>query len=148
MRLDKLAEVVLELEPHDPDWPLSAFPAELGEWERGVVAPDKAARDAAISLRDRPAPELDAVLWLNTAGHALKLADLRGKFVLLDFWFTGCGPCHGDFPSVKLVHELYKDKGVGSSASITTPATPRPSPVTLRKSDCLFQLPSTSPTAV
>ncbi len=112
VRLDKPEEVVLKLEPHDPDWPLAAFPDELTEWERGVVAPEEAAKQAAISLRDRPAPDLDAVLWLNTADQALKLADLRGKYVLLDFWFTGCGPCHGDFPSVKLVHELYKDKGV------------------------------------
>jgi thiol-disulfide isomerase/thioredoxin len=112
VRLDKPEAVVLKLEPHDPDWPLSAFLTGLMDGERGVVSPDEAARYAAISLRDRPAPELEAALWLNTGGQPLRLADLRGKFVLLDFWFTGCGPCHGDFPSVKLVHELYKDKGV------------------------------------
>jgi len=47
---------------------------------------------------------------LNTGGNPLKLADLRGKYVLLDFWFAGCLPCRQDFPSVKLLHELYKGK--------------------------------------
>ena len=112
VRLDKPETVVLKLEPHDPDWLLSAFSAEMTEWERGTASPEKAAKYAAISLRGRPAPELDAALWLNTEGQTLRLADLRGKFVLLDFWFIGCGPCHYDFPSVKLVHELYKDQGV------------------------------------
>jgi thiol-disulfide isomerase/thioredoxin len=112
VRLDKPEAVVLKLEPHDPDWLLSAFRTGSRDGERGGVSPNEAGRFAAISLRDRPAPELEAALWLNTGGQPLRLADLRGKFVLLDFWFTGCGPCHADFPSVKLVHELYKDKGV------------------------------------
>ena len=63
-------------------------------------------------MRGQAPPEIDSALWLNTDERTLKLADLRGKYVLLDFWFIGCGPCHADFPSVKLVHELYKDKGV------------------------------------
>ncbi len=112
VRLDQPREIVLKLEPHEPEWPLSAFQAELGDWERGVVPPAEASRDAAISLRGRTPPEIDSALWLNTKDRTLKLADLRGKYVLLDFWFIGCGPCHADFPSVKLVHELYKDKGV------------------------------------
>lgn len=32
--------------------------------------------------------------------------------LLLDFWFTGCGPCHYDFPSVKLIHERFEKLGV------------------------------------
>jgi len=41
-----------------------------------------------------------------------ELAELRGKYVLLQFWFAGCLPCQLDFPSVKLAHELYKEKGL------------------------------------
>ncbi|QEH36032.1 Thiol-disulfide oxidoreductase ResA [Aquisphaera giovannonii] len=111
-RLDRPGPLVLTLEPHEPGWPLSAFPSELSEWERGVVDPARAAKGAAVSLRGQAPPEIDAAAWLNTDGRALTSADLRGKYVLLDFWFIGCGPCHGDFPSVKLIHELYGDRGV------------------------------------
>jgi peroxiredoxin len=55
-------------------------------------------------------PELDAAAWFNTDARSLK--DLRGRYVLLDFWFIGCGPCHDDFPSVKLVHERFEKLGV------------------------------------
>ncbi|MFO0889238.1 MAG: carboxypeptidase regulatory-like domain-containing protein [Isosphaeraceae bacterium] len=112
VRLDRPEEIVLRLEPHDSDWPLSALSSDLSDWERGIVPPAEAARYAAVSLRGQTPPEIDAALWLNAGGPALKLADLRGKYVLLDFWFIGCGPCHGDFPSVRLVHELYRDRGV------------------------------------
>ena len=40
---------------------------------------------------------------------AIKLG-LRGKFVLLDFWSDGCGPCIMAQPELKAVSEEYKDK--------------------------------------
>ncbi len=112
VRLDHPSMVVLKLEPHEPGWLLSDAFGDLSEWERGIVPAEQAAKDQAMSLRGQAPPELDVAGWINTEGRNLKLADLRGKYVLLDFWFVGCGPCHGDFPSVKLVPELYKDKGV------------------------------------
>ncbi len=112
VRLDQPSKVVLKLEPHDPEWPLTEFQSELSDWERGVVPAARTTKEAAVSMRGQAPPEIDSALWLNTNDKTLSLAGLRGKYVLLDFWFVGCGPCHGDFPSVKLVHELYKDKGV------------------------------------
>ncbi|RJQ84464.1 NHL domain-containing thioredoxin family protein [Amycolatopsis panacis] len=39
------------------------------------------------------APELVGDVWLNTGGHRLTLAELRGRVVLLDFWTSGCVNC-------------------------------------------------------
>jgi thiol-disulfide isomerase/thioredoxin len=125
VRLDKPAKIVLKLEPHDADWPVSAFADELRPWERGIVPREESRRMAAISLRGQLAPELDGALWINTDGKPLRLASLRGKYVLLDFWFTGCGPCHHEFPSVKLVHELYRDHGVVVIGVHTNSSPPR-----------------------
>ncbi|WP_216217751.1 NHL domain-containing thioredoxin family protein [Amycolatopsis aidingensis] len=39
------------------------------------------------------APELVGAQWLNTGGETLRLAQLRGRIVLLDFWTSGCINC-------------------------------------------------------
>jgi thiol-disulfide isomerase/thioredoxin len=39
------------------------------------------------------APELSGDVWLNTGGQQIKLAELRGRIVLLDFWTSGCVNC-------------------------------------------------------
>ena len=41
----------------------------------------------------------------------LKLEDLRGKVVLLDFWATWCTQCRKSRPLVEKVHQRFKDKG-------------------------------------
>ena len=57
------------------------------------------------------APELTNTVWLNT-DQPLRLADLRGKVVLLEMWTFDCINCRNVIPSVRGWHETYMDQGL------------------------------------
>jgi thiol-disulfide isomerase/thioredoxin len=46
----------------------------------------------------------------DTSGRSVSLSSLRGKYVLVDFWASWCGPCRQENPNVVQVFNKYKDK--------------------------------------
>lgn len=58
-----------------------------------------------------PAPELTNEIWLNTDAP-LRLAQLRGKVVLLEMWTFACYNCQNVIPSLKEWDEAYREQGL------------------------------------
>ena len=46
---------------------------------------------------------------LDTLGRVHRLADYKGKYLLLDFWSIGCDPCRRAQPEMKRLGEVYRD---------------------------------------
>lgn len=61
-----------------------------------------------VVLTGMEAPD---IVMAGRDGKELKLSDLRGKVVLIDFWASWCRPCRAENPNVVRIYNRYHDKG-------------------------------------
>lgn len=65
---------------------------------------------AAARLMFKPAPELVAPRWISS--EPTKIANLRGKVVLLDFWAMWCSQCQNAFPQWREFQKKFSSRGL------------------------------------
>ena len=47
----------------------------------------------------------------SLTGETMRLSDMRGQVVMVNFWAVWCGYCRIELPAMQAVHELYQDRG-------------------------------------
>jgi len=70
----------------------------------------------------RPAPSEVTVTTFE--GERVRLGQLRGRVVLVNFWATWCPPCRLEMPGFQDVYEEYRDRGF-TILGLTTESAPR-----------------------
>lgn len=78
-------------------------------------------------LVDEPAPPFAQPIMTGQGGRdaeRLRLEDLRGQVVLLDFWASWCGPCADAVPKLNALQERYGERGL-KVVGVNVEALPR-----------------------
>ena len=78
-----------------------------------VPVPAAAVKPLAEKLTrpDKPSPPPDYA-FLDEHGKSVKIADYKGKVVVLNLWATWCAPCRAEMPTLARMAASYKDKPV------------------------------------
>ena len=73
-----------------------------------LVSDHFASRLERIEMLGKPAP---AISGAGVDGEKIRLEDMKGKVVLVNFWATWCPPCVAETPTLRDLQSRYKDKG-------------------------------------
>jgi cytochrome c biogenesis protein CcmG/thiol:disulfide interchange protein DsbE len=85
---------------------LSILTAALGMWRLWLGRQQLAeqSKPAMTGPSQALAPDFELA---TLDGGSIRLADLRGKVVLLNFWATWCPPCKAEMPDLDALHRAY-----------------------------------------
>lgn len=75
-------------------------------------------------------------------GEQVKLSDLRGEPVFLNFWATWCPPCRAEMPDMQKIHEDYDDVTILAVNEVDTESSPRNVESFIEEFGITFPIPS------
>lgn len=110
---DALFLIVYSSSPMNTD---AAIENVLQKFDVGFLQHNYYAKELQEKLRMMRASEVGSLApdfeLKDSQGSLVKLSSMRGKYVLIDFWASWCGPCRKEIPNVTKIYADYKDKGL------------------------------------
>lgn len=102
-----LANYQMEFNPAEALEQFSIVANEYPDWSQADSAREFARELSTLGIgMTAPGFEIETI-----DGRKLRLSDLKGKIVLIDFWTTWCQPCVEELPRLKHAYEKYQDSG-------------------------------------
>ena len=97
----------------------------MGDWRRRAIAAVAAFAVSCAAQASpkvgQPAPSFTVTTY---GGQKVKLADLKGDVIILNFWATWCGPCKTELPLLEGVFKAYSKYGFQVLAVATEDSLP------------------------